>query len=74
MSGLQPETSQFLDHAMDAARRAANESGWSDEGQIEFVRMRINGAYAQARRLEYSETWTGRFVEAFASMREDASY
>lgn len=46
---LQPFVSRFLDDAMANAIDAARGSRWSDEGIVEFVRLRMDHAYAIAR-------------------------
>ncbi len=56
LKNLQPNVSRYLDSAMADAIDAAQGSGWSVDGQIEFVRMRMDDAYMKARALQLEST------------------
>jgi len=47
------EASRYLDVAMNAAMFDATHSGWSEEGQITYIRKRMNAAYELVRRGDF---------------------
>lgn len=58
------EQSRWLDQQMDKALAEFAVSGWSEDGKVEFIRRRMNGAYDSVR-LD---------LAALADARRDASY
>lgn len=49
---LSAQTSAYLDQVMEAALKAFDVSGWSEDGKAQFLVRRMVPAYETARRME----------------------